>query len=189
MDIENSYGYSNKETNAPVEFETNGNMIPVRQELIINHIVSVLSDFDNKTEKGIDTTNIPNPYHDKIVMPTYNNKFISVPTDLQHFVVQNWLANKSSNYVINSNNSNGSNNLNSSNDSNQLNKPNEVDDQEDDDIIIHSGECECKKCKDNNYLKGFSHYYKFFVCLLIIVLSYYFFNSYKQQYSNEILYL
>ena len=188
MDIVNNYGYSNNEINAPVDFVSNGNLIPIDKENIIKYIHDVLSDYDEKKKNGSVSYDQTNPYHDKIVMPINDGKYISVPDDIQHIAVQSWLDMNAQNKVNQNENSIG--------DSTNVGNVVVVDDDDVDDIDIkydQHGPYEItasdKKIKKN--IKSKSNYFWLFAFILIFILVLYFFKTNgisDRNYNNNMNY-
>lgn len=162
MSIVNGHKYLDNEAIPPVEFEQNGNVIPIDKSSVIKYIFACLNDYDIKKFKGIDTSNQANPYQDKLIMPLENGKFISVPEDLHKFAVEKWLE---SNSNTNDNNNTINNNVSKNNT------------EEDDGIIIHANDCKCKDCAGKKNKYDNFHYLKIFICVLIVMLLIYFIGS------------
>ena len=172
MDIVNNYGYSNNEINAPVDFVSNGNLIPIDKENIIKYIHNVLNDYDEKKKNGSVSYDQTNPYHDKIVMPINDGKYISVPDDIQHIAVQSWLDINAQNKV--------NQNENSINDSTNVNNnfaSNVVINNDDDDYQHSQYEITTNDKKNKKNIKSKSNYFWLFVFILIFILILYFFKT------------
>lgn len=180
MNMENNY-----ETVQPVEFAQNGKFIPIDQQSAINYIFFVLNDFDEKNIKGNITPKEPNPYQDKLVMPTNNGKFIVIPEDLHKFAIEKWIEQKRS---INLNKI-SDNSVIDDNYGVKASDQKEEESDDEDDIILHSGGCECKKCKkcsknknskDHTYYVYNSYYFKLFVCIMILIILAYVAKSFYE---------
>jgi hypothetical protein len=79
-------------------FQYTGKSEPITVSACHDYVKTRLREYDDKlANKGGDVG--PSPYHNKLVMPTGNGKFVEVPVEIQDEAVRQWLANKNVNGV------------------------------------------------------------------------------------------
>lgn len=163
--------------NGPVDFEQNGNFIPLDSQSLLKYVYTLLNDYDIKKSKGIDLTNYTNPYKDKIVMPLGDDKYVGIPEELHTYAIEKWIKTGVTNI------------------SKTQNKAEEVEikhvynvkknedncDINDDCIITHASDCGCKGCSVKKESSNFTYYSKIFVCILAIIILIYVANTFGSK--------
>jgi hypothetical protein len=71
-----------------INMEKNGKMIPINQTLVLLYMFALLDQYDIAFD--LKQTYEIDPYRDKIIMKTDDDKYIEIPQEMQKYAIQQW---------------------------------------------------------------------------------------------------
>lgn len=74
------------------QFEYTGKNMPVDIDLLVNHAMKLMKEYDDKTNDGVELHLLKSPYADKIQMQVDENTTIEIPSEIQNQAIQKWIS-------------------------------------------------------------------------------------------------
>lgn len=81
------------------QFEYTGKNMPVDIDLLVNHAVKLMKEYDDTMNNRNDRHLLKSPYADKIQMQVDANTTIEIPSEIQNQAIQKWISLKEGNEV------------------------------------------------------------------------------------------